>query len=167
MSDEPTPYASTGTPFSSKSLIFSIVKPPETTIFTCSKPSLSSASRTLCTSRSFTPVGLKSPISSHSERSTSISDVSRRTPHSFGPSVRATSSAVCTELLSKSTSTVMLMSSEAHSANFVAASTVLPPYDAINECGTVPIPRPPHQEACSSVVTPIGAPTMRPATCAA
>src|SRR6266571_6848944 len=167
ISDEPTPYASTGTPCSSNSMIFSIVKPPEATIFTCSKPSLSSVSRTLRTSRSLTPVGLKSPNSSHSERSTSISDVSRRTPHNLGPSVRATSSAVCTELFSKSTSTVMLMSSDAHSANFVAASTVLHPYDAISECGTVPIPRPPHQDACSSVVTPIGAPTTRPATYAA
>ena len=58
----------------------------------------------------------------------------------------------------------MLKSGGAHSANFVAASTVLPPYDAISECGTVPIPRPPHHEACSSVVTPIGAPTILPAT---
>src|SRR2546421_7287575 len=55
ISDDPTPYASTGTLLSSNSTILSIVNPPETTIFTCSKPSLSSASRTLCTSRSFTP----------------------------------------------------------------------------------------------------------------
>ena len=33
--------------------------------------------------------------------------------------------------------------------------------------GTVPTPLPPHRYACSSVVTPIGAPTTRPATYAA
>ena len=36
--------------------------------------------------------------------------------------------------------------------------------EAISEWGTVPMPLPPHHDACSSVVTPIGAPTMRPAT---
>ena len=49
ISDEPTPYESTGTPRSSKARIFSTVKPPETTIFTRSKPSRSSASRTFST----------------------------------------------------------------------------------------------------------------------
>jgi hypothetical protein len=127
ISDEPTPYASTGTPFSSKSRIFSIVKPPDTTIFTRSKPSESSASRTLRTRRSLTPVGLKSPSSCQSDWSTRFSDVSSRTPHSRGPSARATASAVSIELFSKSTRTVMLTSSDAQSANFVAASTVLPP----------------------------------------
>ena len=56
------------------------------------------------------------------------------------------------------------MSDGAHSANFAAARTVSPPYAAISECGTVPIPRPPHQDACSSVVTPISAPVISPAT---
>jgi hypothetical protein len=67
-----------------------------------SKPAESSASRTLHTSRSFTPVGLKSPISSQRDPSTSVSEVSRRTPHRRGPRARATSSAVSTELFSKS-----------------------------------------------------------------
>jgi len=61
----------------------------------------------------------------------------------------------------------MLKSGGAHSANFVAASTVLPPYAAISECGTVPMPRPPHHEACASEVTPTGAPISAPATNAA
>ena len=127
ISEEPTPYASTGTSSRSNSSIFSTVNPPEATIFTCSKPSESSASRTLQTSRSLTPVGLKSPISSQSDWSTRLSDVSSRTPHSREPSTRATSSAVSTELFSKSTRTVTFRSSGAHSANFVAASTVFPP----------------------------------------
>src|SRR5438874_3149884 len=38
ISDEPTPYASTGTPCPSNERIFSASKPPETTIFTRSKP---------------------------------------------------------------------------------------------------------------------------------
>src|SRR5439155_10825308 len=62
--EEPTPYASTGTPFRSNSRILSVVKPPETTIFTAGNPAASSASRTFCTRRGLTPVGLKSPISS-------------------------------------------------------------------------------------------------------
>ena len=127
ISDEPTPYASTGTPACSKARIRSTVKPPEATIFTCSNPSRSSASRTFRTSRSFTPRGSKSPISFQSARSTSCPDVSRRTPQSRSLSARATSSDVRTESFSKSTSTTMLKSSGAHSANFVAASTVLPP----------------------------------------
>src|SRR5690606_9629914 len=49
-SDEPTPYASTGTPSASNSRIFSTVKPPDTTIFTSGKPAWSSASRTFHTS---------------------------------------------------------------------------------------------------------------------
>ena len=93
--------------------------------------------------------------------------MSSRTPHSRSPSARATASAVSTESFSKSTSTVTFMSGGAHSANFSAASTVLPPYDAISACGTVPMPRPPHQDACSSVVTPISAPATWPATYAA
>ena len=64
---------------------------------------------------------MKSPISSQSERSTSDSDVSSRTPQSRGPSARATSSAVRTESFSKSTSTVTFMSSGAQSAKFRAA----------------------------------------------
>jgi hypothetical protein len=141
----------------------SAVKPPETTIFTRSKPSRSSASRTLRTSRSLTPRGSKSPISSQSDRSTSWPEVSSRTPQSLGPSSRATSSAVLTESFSKSTRTVMFMSGSAFSANFVAARTVLPPYEPISACGTVPTPRPPHQDACASDVTPISAPTIWPA----
>ena len=76
---------------------------------TRSNPSASSASRTLRTSRSLTPRGSKSPISLQSERSTSWPEVSSRTPQSRGPSARATSSAVRTESLSKSTSTTMFM----------------------------------------------------------
>ena len=93
--------------------------------------------------------------------------MSSRTPQSRGPSARATSSAVCTESFSKSTSTVTFISGSTFSTNFVAASTVLPPYAAISACGTVPIPRPPHQEACASEVTPISVPTTWPATKAA
>ena len=36
--------------------------------------------------------------------------------------------------------------------------------EAIKACGTVPTPRPPHQEACASEVTPISAPIIAPAT---
>src|SRR5205823_3375863 len=71
MREEPTPYASTGTPWRSNERIFSTSKPPEATIFTFSKPSRSRASRTFSTSRSLTPVGLKSPISLRSDWSTS------------------------------------------------------------------------------------------------
>ena len=39
--------------------------------------------------------------------------------------------------------------------------------EAISECGTVPTPRPPHHDACSSVVTPISLPVIWPATYAA
>ena len=91
------------------------------------KPSASSASRTFRTSLALTPVGLKSPSSPQSERSTSVSDVSSRTPQRRGPSSRATCSAVSTESLSKSASTVMFMSAGAQSANRRAASTVSPP----------------------------------------
>jgi hypothetical protein len=59
------------------------------------------------------------------------------------------------------------MSGSMFSTNFVAARTVLPPYAAISECGIVPIPRPPHHEACASEVTPISVPTTRPAMYAA
>jgi len=167
ISDEPTPYASTGTPFRSNSSIFWVVKPPDATMRTSRKPSSSSAARTFRTSRSFTPVGLKSPSSSHNDRSTSDSDVSNRTPQRRGPKACATSSAVRTESFSKSTSTTTFRSAGAHSAKRSAATTVSPPYDAISECGTVPTPLPPHQDACSSVVTPTGAPTTCPATKAA
>ncbi len=81
-----------------------------TTIFTRSCPAASSASRTRRTSTSFTPVGLKSPISCQSARSTSRSEVSRRTPQRSSPSASATSSAVRTESFSKSTSTVTFIS---------------------------------------------------------
>ena len=124
--EEPTPYASTGTPRRSNSSIFSTEKPPETTIRTPGCPASSSAARTLRTSRSLTPRGSKSPISSHSERSTSWPEVSSRTPHSAGPSASATARAVATESFSKSTRTVMWRSAGAHSANFFAASTVSP-----------------------------------------
>ena len=79
----------------------------------------------------------------------------------------ATSSDVRTESFSKSTRTTIRESGSAYSANFVAARTVLPPYEAISECGTVPMPRPPHHEACASDVTPISTPIDAPATCAA
>ena len=36
--------------------------------------------------------------------------------------------------------------------------------EAISACGTVPTPRPPHQDACASEVTPICAPIIAPAT---
>jgi len=125
-SDDPTPYTSAGTPASSNVRILSTEKPPETTILTASKPSRSSARRTLRTSRALTPRGSKSPSSSHSERSTRRSEVSSRTPQSFGPRARAASSAVRTESFSKSTSTTTFMSSGAQAANCRAASTVSP-----------------------------------------
>ncbi len=53
------------------------------------------------------------------------------------------------------------------SANFVAASTVFPPYDEISECGTVPIALPPHHDVFAPVVIPMGAPIVEPATYAA
>ena len=107
---------------------------------------------------------MKSPISSQSDLSTRLSEVSSRTPHRRGPSARATSSEVRTESFSKSTSTTTFRSGGAHSAKRVAASTVSPPKAEMSACGTVPTPLPPHHEACSSVVTPIVAPTTRPAT---
>ncbi len=54
----------------------------------------------------------------------------------------------------------MFISGGAHSANFVAASTVSPPYAAISACGIVPIPRPPHSDAWASVETPATPPTF-------
>jgi len=77
---DPTPYMSTGTSCSSNCRIFSTVKPPETTIFTCWNPSPSSARRTFQTSCGLTPVGLKVPICGITDLSTSVSDVSIRTP---------------------------------------------------------------------------------------
>src|SRR5207249_1456245 len=59
---EPTPYASTGTPCSSNYRILSTVKPPETKIRTCLKPSASSARRTFQASRGFTPGRLNVPL---------------------------------------------------------------------------------------------------------
>ena len=54
--------------------------------------------------------GRNEPISSSRARSTRFSEVSSRTPHSLSPSASATSSAVRTESLSKSTSTVTFIS---------------------------------------------------------
>ena len=65
-------------------------KPPETTIRTSPKPLASSCSRTSRTSSGATPFGACSPCTRWSERSASRSDVSSRTPHSAGPSARAT-----------------------------------------------------------------------------
>ena len=73
---------------------------------TLEKPSRSSASRTLRTSCGLTPRGSKRPICGDSERSTIVADVSSRTPQSCGPSARATATAVPTQSLSKSTSTI-------------------------------------------------------------
>jgi len=47
--------------------------------------------RTFSTRRGLTPVGLKPPISFHSEWSTRCSEVSRRTPQSWSPRASATS----------------------------------------------------------------------------
>ena len=110
ISDEPTPYASTGTPSASKARIRSAVKPPETTILTFPKPCASSSERTSRTRSAFTPGGASSPSVRASETSTSCSEVSSRIPHRSSPSASATSSAVCTESLTKSTSTVTFMS---------------------------------------------------------
>ena len=71
--------------------------------------------------------GSKSPISFQSERSTSVREVSSRTPQRLWPMARATSSDVLTESFSKSTRTTTFTSGGADSANFVAASTVFPP----------------------------------------
>src|SRR3989454_383392 len=60
---EPTPYMSTGTSCSSNWRIFSTLKPPHPTVFTCRKPSRSCPSRTFQTSRGLTPAGLNRPIS--------------------------------------------------------------------------------------------------------
>src|SRR3954469_15338342 len=101
-------------------------------------------------------------MSSHSERSTRLSEVSTRTPQSRSPSASATATDSRTESLWKSTSTVTFISREKRSANARAAATVSPPYAAISACGTVPTPRPPHHDACASVETPI-APATRAA----
>ena len=77
---------------------------------TLEKPSRSSASRTLRTSCGLTPRGSKRPICGDSERSTIVVDVSSRTPQSCGPSARATATAVPTQSLSKSTSTITSIS---------------------------------------------------------
>ena len=90
-------------------------------------PAPSSARRTFQTSSGTTPVGRKRPISCHSERSTIVLEVSRRTPHNRGPRASATSSAVRTESFSKSTSTVTCSSSAKRSAKRRAAATVSPP----------------------------------------
>ena len=66
------------------------------------------------------------------------------------------------ESFSKSTRTVTFISPAKRLAKSRAAATVSPPNAAISACGTVPTPRPPHQEACASVDTPIA-----PATWAA
>lgn len=125
-------------------------------------PAWSSASRTFSTSSGPTPVGSKRPISCHRLRSTMVLEVSRRTPQRSSPRASATSSAVRTESFSKSTSTITLSSPANRSANLRAASTVSPPYAAMSPWGTVPMPRPPHHDACASVLTPIA-----PATWAA
>ena len=72
------------------------------------KISASSAARTLRTSCMLTPVGVKVPIIGTIEASTSVPDVSSRTPHSRSPSARATQSDVPTQSLSKSTSAMTL-----------------------------------------------------------
>ena len=70
-------------------------KPPETTIFTRSNPSASSASRTFRTSRSLTPRGSKSPISVPERRGRRATPTCRAArPRAASPSARATSSAV-------------------------------------------------------------------------
>src|SRR5205807_1162614 len=117
---------STGTSCSSNWRIFSTVKPPETTIFTCWKPSRSRARRTFQTSRGFTPVGLKVPISGITDLSTRVSAVSIRTPYSRDPSARATLSEVPTQSLSKSTSVMSRTLGSISSANFCEASAVSP-----------------------------------------
>src|SRR5665213_1533760 len=119
-------------------------KPPLTTIFTCWKPSASSALRTLCTSCALTPVGLNVPICGITLLSTSVPEVSSRTPHSRSPSARATASDVPAQSLSKSTSAMTFTEASMYCANFCVARTVSPPYAAISACGTVPIPRDPH-----------------------
>ena len=58
-------------------------------MWTCRKPSSSSARRTARTSSGATPLGRNAPISSQSERSTMVSLVSRRTPQRRSPSARA------------------------------------------------------------------------------
>ena len=117
---------STGTSCSSNWRIFSTLKPPDTTIFTCLKPSRSSASRTFQTSRGLTPVGLNVPICGITDLSTSVSEVSTRTPYSRWPRARATLSEVPTQSFSKSTSVIRRMLSGMCSANFCEASTVSP-----------------------------------------
>ena len=122
MSDEPTPYESTGTPAASNSRDLSAVKPPEATIRTRSNPS-----RRAPRARSDEPlvdarrleVAHLAPRAS-GRRATRTCRAAR--PRARSPSARATSSAVRTESFSKSTSTTTFMSGGAHSANFVAAS---------------------------------------------
>src|SRR5467141_2714889 len=123
---EPTPYTSTGTRCSSNCRILSTVKPPETTILTCLKPSASSARRTFQTSCGFTPVGLNVPICGMTDLSTRVSDVSSRTPYSRSPSSRARASDVPTQSLSKSTSVMRRIAGSECSANVREARTVSP-----------------------------------------
>ena len=137
----------------SKAAIRSAWKPPETITRMWPKPSASRASRTFHTSRGFTPVGVKSPISSHRERSTMTLEVSRRTPHSRSPKARAHSRAVRTESFSKSTRAISGTPSMWRAKAAVAA-TVSPANAAMSACGMVPSPRSPHQAACASVATP-------------
>src|SRR6266511_3723067 len=103
----------------------SALKPPETITRMWPKPSASRASRTFQTSRGFTPVGVKSPISCHSERSTMRLEVSRRTPHSRSPKARAQARAVRTESFSKSTRAIR-GTPAMWRANAAVAATVSP-----------------------------------------
>ena len=143
-------------------LVWRLANPPDTTICTCANPSASSALRTLRTSCGFTPRGSNPPICDRIDRSTSVSDVSSRTPYSRSPSARAHASDVPTQSLSKSTRPMTLTDSGIWRAKAWVAATVSPPNAAIRAWGTVPIPSEPHHEAWASVDTP-----MAPATCAA
>src|SRR5438128_2466166 len=90
------------------------------------RPSGSRARRTSWHSCGVTPRGSKSPITFWTLTSTSVSEVSRRTPHSRWPSRRATSSEVRTQSFSKSTRTTRLTEGSMYSAYFSAALEVSP-----------------------------------------
>ena len=129
---------------------------------TCRWPAASSASRTRLTSSSLTPVGLKSPMSARASGRPSARRCRAGRPRA-ARRARPPPRARCAPSRSRSPRAPSRSSRRRSGRpSACAAATVSPPKAAIRLCGTVPTPRPPHQDACASVDTPIA-----PAMCAA
>ena len=121
----------------------------------------SSAWRTFRTSCGLTPRGSKRPICGHSERSTIVLEVSRRTPQSRSPEARATASAVApSHCRSRRGRRCQVLADERGEASRgLHGIAAVRRHQAVRDGAE---PRPPHQDACASVETPIA-----PATWAA